>query len=222
MMKYVWKLMIAICAAALLCACGPDTEPFAPAETREPVVLPEPTVSQGAADKALETFRNVIKAETPEQLAPYVAGADDARLLQLISYYPKGEGQVDIRYSGTCDGYDLFSYDLRYDGETFEKGILMMVEENDQYKICMDPQVHEQMRSKLLCGGCGGAGGAYNGGMICAICGGSGQQLIPGAWYDGNMWHDQWIGCGGCGGSGRTGGSWATCPFCGGTGVDFS
>ena len=77
----------------------------------------------------------------------------------------------------------------------------------------------EAVIQSSYCGNCGGNGGVYNGGSVCAICNGSGQQYIPNAYYDNVMgWQGQWQVCGGCGGAGHIGGNIEICPVCHGYG----
>ncbi len=95
------------------------------------------------------------------------------------------------------------------------RGRMVLVKADDGFRVTSDFGDHS-------CGSCGGAGviAQTSGESVCAICGGTGQQYIPNAYYDSalNTWQGQYMVCSGCGGSGYFT-TYRVCNACGGFGI---
>ena len=224
-MKNVWKVFaVVICAGSLLCACGEKEKASGTIGDQQTQQTQASTavMERGDADSALATLCGAIQAQTTEEMAKYVTGADESKLQQLVEHYPKDKGDVTVEYVGSYKNYDMFMYSLSYNGETFEEGMLMLQPEMQGYKLCLDSQIQQDMIDHCQCSSCSGAGSFYSGGMTCGICAGTGMQYYPNVYFDGNMWQGQYMGCSGCGGAGHIGGTWTGCVLCGGSGWRFN
>ena len=115
------------------------------------------------------------------------------------------------------NGYYVFEV-VKIFNDTAENIIITFRERNGKFVYDLNREVFEH----LFCPACGGSGFHTEGGVICAICGGAGVQYIPNQWFDGTMWHGNYVGCSGCGGSGyAVMPSTVPCSTCGGSGINL-
>lgn len=176
---------------------------------------------------AEECLLAVISATTVEQITPYLDTDSADRAQALLDYYSKTSPSVTVEYSCSVDSYDVFHYTTVYapgDGE-FEDDYAVLKPQGDRYVVTVNPDVINYVKAQKSCHSCSGSGVVTSGNRnTCGICGGTGSQYIPNAYYDSatGMWMGQHMSCSGCGGAGYTGiGTNITCENCNGTGIDF-
>lgn len=242
------KLVLAVAVLSLIllfAACGENTTPYTPAQPPVNNAQPSGNNSQpsGTTAKndseteftlpiqddsvlAAQCLTDLICAKTEEEAKATLTEDSHDRAGQLMEHYPDGTPEVTAEFHSSRDGYDIYYYTIRYpdlDGE--ETGYTLFKKVDGRYLLCVNTQVQQSVFSHYQCSTCGGSGNGTPGSQItCGICGGTGQQYIPNAYFDPgtNMWMGQYIGCSGCGGSGHTGNIPATpCPACNGIGYRF-
>ena len=182
---------------------------------------------QKKAETAATCYSNAIHANSAEELAKYTCG-DNAE-----DYYENvknnfGESTYDVKaeYAGTFKEYDVYYLTLtdKNDSDNKRSYFEFFSEEDGEIRLLLSADVVNEAVEACACASCGGAGGTMTGQIICGICGGTGVQTIPNAYFDPtlNMWMPQTSACSGCGGSGHASeGTFTPCGPCLGRGFLF-
>lgn len=244
MKKIITMAVAGIAAVAMtvsLCSCGMFGEYKEIYDSAESIISEAAEeVKEGMAEYKEESAKNEARAENIEKAAECLESVmnegdaegikefltDDSfdRAQELFDHYSGAEFDVTVEKAGEYEGYELYKYSARQrGGDGWENGIVVLLAVEDGYKLCMNPKVHQDVNDNLICASCSGTGSILSGGNTCGICGGTGQQYIPNAYFDAalGMWQGQYQACSGCGGAGMTGASSVTCGSCGGCGLIF-
>lgn len=198
----------------------PTVEGTEPAPTEKPAVF-DPQEMSAMCLAAISAAAN------EEELKPLLTIDSRERIPGLLTYYGSQERDVITEYKLSTGGYDIFYYEMHDSGsgEPFERGYCLLVPQDDHYVLCANAEVQMEVLDPYFCKTCDHTGTVYTGNRTaCAICGGTGWQYLPNAYFDPvmNMWMGQNVGCGGCGGSGYVSGQSASiCPSCNGHGLIF-
>lgn len=230
-----------VAMAASLCSCGMMAEYKEIYDSAESIISEAAEeVKEGMAEYKEESANSEAMAENIEKARECLEGimnegdtesikeflTDDSldKAQELFEHYSGAEFEVTVEKAGDFEGYELYKYTAKVkNGEGEESGIVVLLAGDDGYKLCMDPKVHQNINENILCASCSGTGSVLSGGNACGICGGTGQQYIPNAYFDAalGMWQGQYQACSGCGGAGMTGASYVPCASCGGCGLIF-
>ena len=176
---------------------------------------------------AAQGLENLIKADTAEAAKAFMTEDSWDMAQTLIDIFPDEEPEVTAEIKASNGEYAICYYTVHFPSHTepFQSGYAIFQRGEDAYKLCENAEVHNKVIAPYLCNTCGGGGSVTTGTPVtCAICGGTGTQYIPNAYYDAgmNMWMGQYMGCSGCGGSGHIGGTTTSiCGTCTGVGFVF-
>ena len=169
---------------------------------------------------AQECIANISQSPNVNTLRQYLTADSYDAAEAVWSNWSSLDPAVEIEYIGKYKEYDVFLIAAKYrvTGKE-ERGFMLLKEENGSYKACANEEVLRKAQDDIVCNVCAGNGKVQNGGQVCGICGGTGQQYIPNAYYDGWMWQGLWQACAGCGGAGRVGVVYRDCAYCAGDGL---
>lgn len=231
-MKRAIAIVSVIAVVMSFAACGNTLSPsglsvgkVTPVQTT--TTAPTPEIQWPNDDLALQCMEAVVNCPSAEELAPYLTNDSQDQAESLAEIGSPGQYTVDAQYKGEYKGYDMYIMAVtdKIIDEIFQINVVLMERNEDCYKMCQNPATLQQLQEYLTCTVCHGSGSIVTGNRnACGICGGTGVQYIPNAYYDAvmNMWMGQTIGCGGCGGAGYIGANTtATCSHCAGTGMVF-
>lgn len=182
--------------------------------SKTPVILIDKTT------RVVECLKEVMEAETAEDIKGRIVNPTEQEAESLAEYYPDKQYTVTAEKVGTFEEYDLFSYTAKgSDGHT-ETNMALVLFDGTYCRLCVDDAVAARFQAERKCSLCGGAGTTQTSGTPCGICGGTGQQYIDNAYFDAALqsWQGQWQACGGCGGAGTIGGVSTPCGGCDGRG----
>lgn len=175
--------------------------------------------------EAEECITNVIRAKNEDTIKEALTSDSLEYASDLLKYYNElDDFDLDMKKAGTYDGYDLFNYTiLERNTKKEETGIVILKKQGDNYKICMNEEIHQRIYDAVICTKCKGAGTISSGGMVCSICSGVGQQYIANAYFDSvlQMWQGTYQVCSGCAGAGHIGMTAKLCYHCSGAGMVF-
>lgn len=169
---------------------------------------------------AQECIANLFQARDVQTVTEYLTADSYDTAEAVLSDCKSLLVENEPEYHGRYEGYDVFALTVKYrtSGEVSTIFVLLK-EENGSYKFCANEEVLLKAQDDIICNVCAGNGKVQHGGQVCSICGGTGQQYIPNAYYDGWMWQGLWQACAGCGGAGRFGVSYRNCAYCAGDGL---
>lgn len=181
-----------------------------------------------ASELATECLESLVNAKNTTEAAAWLTADSQDRAQSILNFYKGLPLEVKVEYKKSFKGYDIFYYEVRNTNtnELFDSSFSALCREGDKYLVCLSQQMQSDIHKEFLCKKCNGSGNtSTNISTACGICGGTGFQYIPNAYYDAalNMWMGQNMACSGCGGSGHIGGgSNTTCTGCNGYGLNFN
>lgn len=186
------------------------------------------TAEQKKAAAVADCYRNAIQSKSASELARYTCGDDAENYYENVkNNYGGSSYSVEAEHAGTFQGYDVYYLTVadKQNADNKKSYFEFFSEQDGEVRLLLSADVVNEAVEACVCSSCGGAGGTMTGQIVCGICGGTGVQTIPNAYFDPtlNMWMPQTNACGGCGGSGHTSeGTFTPCAPCLGRGFLFS
>lgn len=205
-MKKLVALLLAIMVVLSLAGCGNGTT----------------TVDVSDGISVEECYWSVIHSKSADEMAPYVSVGDaDDYYGNVQNLFGSDSYSVKAESSGNYNGYEVYYMTVKSNNDKSKtmSNFELFEKKGDNYYLVLDADTINEINQNCVCPSCAGSGGITTGQNTCGICGGTGIQTIPNAYYDAalNMWMSQNIGCSGCGGSGFLGsGSFVPCGTCNG------
>ena len=205
-MKKLAALLLAIMVVFTLAGCDNGTA----------------TVDSSDGVSVEECYWSVIHSKSADEMAAYVSVGDANDYYGNVqNVFGSDTYSVKAEASGHYDGYEVFYITVQSNSDKSKtmSNFELFEKKGNNYYLVLDADTISEINQNCVCPSCAGTGGITTGQNTCGICGGTGTQYIPNAYYDAGtgMWMGNYISCSGCGGSGHIGSSSFTpCDNCDG------
>lgn len=203
-MKKLAALFLAVLVVFSMAACGSE---------------PTTTIDKTDGMSAEECFLAIAYADSVEEMANYICVGEAKDYYERVKSLFGGDTfSVTAEFSGTYEDYEVFYLTIKSKTDKSKEmaNFEIFKKVGDDYKLALDAEAISKINTECLCPTCKGAGAFTTGGNTCGICGGTGVQYYPNAYFDAgtNMWMGETRACSGCAGAGHFGGSTKTCSTC--------
>ncbi|MBQ8550341.1 MAG: hypothetical protein IJ426_03275 [Clostridia bacterium] len=203
-MKRFAALFLAVLVVFSMAACG-----------SEPVSTVDPTDGMSVE----ECYLAIMDSKNAEEMSEYICvGKAEDYYSNVEKLFGGDTFTVSADYSGTYGGYEVYYLTIKSktDKSKTMSNFEIFKKEGDDYKLALDAETISKINTECLCPTCKGVGSFTTGGNACGICGGTGVQYYPNAYFDAgtNMWMGETRACSGCAGAGHMGGTTTNCSTC--------